>query len=277
MTAWLPHHTSPDLQQALGRSNSHSQVGVAGRSATPGRFRQAWRQHTYDAGVASRDSAFLWETEVLRSSRRPNPAPSRAGAPPTTDPGGWLTVREASEATGVPTSTIRKWARHENIPSYLEETENGYLRIVSIEGIAEWAGEIGRDVSARSETGATAPRDEHIDLTEPEPEGEGADPKIPEGTMLVPLDAWNKMLNQLGNLHEAGQQLAEARERAAKAETEARFLKDRLRELREEMEPVADTPTRDETVAAADRPARSRTRSLVRTIYSDWRRRRRRL
>jgi hypothetical protein len=73
--------------------------------------------------------------------------------------------------------------------------------------------------------------------------------------MLVPLDAWNKMLNQLGNLHEAGQQLAEARERAAKAETQAAFLRERLGELREELaaerqraaipasvEPVADPP-----------------------------------
>ncbi len=51
--------------------------------------------------------------------------------------------------------------------------------------------------------------------------------------MLVPIDAWNKMLNQLGNLHEAGQQLAEARERAAKAETEAVFLRERLAEMRE--------------------------------------------
>ena len=51
--------------------------------------------------------------------------------------------------------------------------------------------------------------------------------------MIVPVDAWNKMLTQLGNLHEAGQQLAEARERAAKAETEASFLRERLAEMRE--------------------------------------------
>ena len=50
--------------------------------------------------------------------------------------------------------------------------------------------------------------------------------------MIVPLDAWNTMLHQLGNLHEAGQQLAEARERAAKAETEATFLRERLAEMR---------------------------------------------
>lgn len=53
--------------------------------------------------------------------------------------------------------------------------------------------------------------------------------------VLVPLDQWTKILNQLGNLHQAGQELADARERAAKAETEAMFLRDRLRELREEL------------------------------------------
>ncbi|VAW02982.1 hypothetical protein MNBD_ACTINO01-917, partial [hydrothermal vent metagenome] len=52
---------------------------------------------------------------------------------------------------------------------------------------------------------------------------------------------WNKMLNQLGNLHEAGQQLAEARERAAKAETESRFLRERLAEIRAS-ESATETP-----------------------------------
>jgi hypothetical protein len=50
--------------------------------------------------------------------------------------------------------------------------------------------------------------------------------------MLVPRDAWDKLMDQLGNLHEAGQMLAEARERAAKAETEALFLRERLAEMR---------------------------------------------
>lgn len=51
--------------------------------------------------------------------------------------------------------------------------------------------------------------------------------------VLVPLDQWNRILGQLGNLHEAGQQLADARERMARAETENIFLKERLRELRD--------------------------------------------
>jgi hypothetical protein len=53
--------------------------------------------------------------------------------------------------------------------------------------------------------------------------------------MIVPIAAWDKMLMQLGNLHEAGQQLAEARERAAKAETESKFLRERLGELRRDL------------------------------------------
>jgi hypothetical protein len=79
--------------------------------------------------------------------------------------------------------------------------------------------------------------------------------------MLVPIAAWDKMLMQLGNLHKAGQELAEARERAARAETEATFLRERLAELREsnkapdsvpepviveaeiELEPAAEAPT----------------------------------
>ena len=61
--------------------------------------------------------------------------------------------------------------------------------------------------------------------------------------MLVPIDEWRRLLNQLGNLHEAGQQLADARERAAKAETEAVFLKERIKELRTRIEhSVEDAP-----------------------------------
>ena len=47
-------------------------------------------------------------------------------------------------------------------------------------------------------------------------------------SLLVPLDAWNTVLNQLGNLHESSQLMAEARERAAKAEAEADFLREKL-------------------------------------------------
>ena len=214
---------------------------------------------------------------MLRSSgrRRHTRGSSHSGFP-TQGSGDWLTVREASEATGVPTSTIRKWARHDNIASFLEETSNGYLRLVSMEGIKRWTEEIGREVdpptSASSEetdipTGAVRAED-------PVPAPEET---APEGTMIVPLDAWNRMLNQLGNLHEAGQQLAEARERAAKAETESRFLKERLADLREELEKTRTETAEEPGTETPDAPSPGTQSSvrLARKIYDGWRSRRR--
>ncbi len=77
---------------------------------------------------------------------------------------------------------------------------------------------------------AGGPGDEPTALEEP-PAG------VPDSHLLVPRDAFDKILSQLGNLHDAGQQLAEARERAAKAETEVTFLRERLAEMRERLEP----------------------------------------
>ena len=54
--------------------------------------------------------------------------------------------------------------------------------------------------------------------------------------LLVPIQAWENVLKQLGNLHEANQLMAESRERAAKAEAEAEFLREKLKNTREELE-----------------------------------------
>lgn len=202
---------------------------------------------------------------MLRSSRRLQRAGPGSPGAAVGNGADWLTLREASEVTGVPTSTIRKWARHENIPSFLEKTDDGYLRVVSMSGIAKWAEEIGRDIAAPE----GKPGDEaaaavaEVDLTSDETH---RPQEAPEGSMIVPLDAWNRMLNQLGNLHEAGQQLAEARERAAKAETEATFLKERLAELRTRLEEKSEPAPKVEEM-----PARRAERSLLRKAYDGWR------
>ena len=57
-----------------------------------------------------------------------------------------------------------------------------------------------------------------------------------EGNLLVPIQAWENVLKQLGNLHEANQLMAESRERAAKAEAEAEFLREKLKNTRDELE-----------------------------------------
>ncbi len=67
----------------------------------------------------------------------------------------------------------------------------------------------------------------------PGQESTRADALVGSGeAMLVPIDSWTRIVDQLANLHEAGQQLAEARERAAKAETEATFLRAQLAEAK---------------------------------------------
>ena len=54
--------------------------------------------------------------------------------------------------------------------------------------------------------------------------------------MMIPLTAWEAIVNQLGNIHEASQNMAEARERAAKAEAENNFLREKIVNLKEDIE-----------------------------------------
>lgn len=170
------------------------------------------------------DPAFVWQ----------NPSP-----PPP--PRGWIRVEQASAVTGVPVTTIRNWARKQKIASKLEEGERVVLR---------------GEVMARARHLGRLRPESHADpgeqQTEAPPASRPPEPPLPEGSMLVPIDEWRRILGQLGNLHAAGQQLAEARERAAKAETEAQFLKERVRELRGRLEaqPEAVPETADETADA---------------------------
>lgn len=207
-----------------------------------------------DRDRMTKDSAFLWETEALRSTAprtTPAPPPRRSGSPGSD----WLTLREANEQTGIPISTLRKWARREAIPTYMQETATGQLRMVSLKAVKERAMSLGREDEPTPPV--TPPEAAPATTATPAafgpPPQAGPQPEPPPGTMIVPIDAWDKMLLQLGNLHEAGQQLAEARERAAKAETEARFLKERLAELRSDLvearsaqAPTARYPLREE-------------------------------
>ena len=80
--------------------------------------------------------------------------------------------------------------------------------------------------------------DKNIEQDEKVSNDEVIDAEAQEDSLLVPLDAWNTVLNQLGNLHEASQQMAEARERAAKAEAEAEFLREKIKNTREQLDQV---------------------------------------
>jgi hypothetical protein len=187
----------------------------------------------------------------------------------------WVTLQEAHAATGIPVNTLRKWARREAVPSYLESDGELTLRMVDLAAVRERAEALGRPMS----TAPVEPRPEPAPATTAEP----ADAPASTDTMIVPVDAWNKMLIQLGNLHEAGQQLAEARERAAKAETEVAFLRERLAEVRADRTPTPaedsmeadDLPTMRELEQPVAAPAPEGGTRFWRYVYHGWRTRRR--
>jgi len=191
------------------------------------------------------DASQRWETEALRSgslSRKTPPGPEATEQKPSTpephdSDRDWVTLKEAEAATGIPTNTLRKWVRKSKIPSYLESDGDISLRMVDLDAVTAHAHDLGRDTVPVPESSEQEDQDEQDD--QDDQDESPADAVAPEGTLIVPLDAWNRMLNQLGNLHEAGQHLAEARERAAKAETEAKFLRERLAEMRESGVPLS--------------------------------------
>jgi hypothetical protein len=200
------------------------------------------------------DLAFLFD----------DPAPAPAGAvtgrarpiPRTADRLApdieWKTLRQTHEATSIPISTLRKWAKKGKVRARMERVGDRDLRLVAFGDILDRARMLDREIeplAVETVIDLREPAEPRIEaeLVEPEPaeKEEVAETKppartpdpagpaaAPEGSILVPIDAWDRLLGQLGNLHEAGQQLAEARERAVKAETEAEFLKERLREMR---------------------------------------------
>lgn len=221
--------------------------------------------------MAERDAAFLWETEALRTSTATTPRePGRHVAPgtgPIARPG-WVTLRQASDVTGIPVATLRSWIRKKRIPSVLDETPTGTRRMVPLDRVLGRAEQLGRELGEVIDIRAgVAP----TGLDEAPPQGM---PAPPPGTMIVPIEAWDKMLLQLGNLHEAGQQLAEARERAARAETEAAFLRERLGELRatrEDHAPAMGEPSQPASSRSEMRP--SFTAYLWRSAISGLRRR----
>ena len=215
------------------------------------------------------DPITRWETEALRGS--PRQAASRPQVSQDADedaeavPRDWVTLREASDVTGIPIGTLRKWARRDAIPSLLESEGGHDVRLVTLPDVLTRARELGRDLTPKA-----------AEPEEPSHETVDRRPAPTPDTMIVPIDAWNKMITQLGNLHEAGQQLAEARERAGKAETEARFLRERLAELREQAASSAQPapspdpgPPEPAESAPAEQPATEpRWRAIYRRLRS---------
>jgi hypothetical protein len=164
------------------------------------------------------DAAFIWDQPTPRPATRSRPA---TGAEPSIE--GRISLREAEHRFGIRVSTLRAWSRGGSIDAVRAKGSHGDQWMVTPESVAH-------RLSRRApRTTATPDR-----ATGPSSDG---------SSMLVPRDAWDKLMDQLGNLHEAGMHLADARERAAKAETEATFLRERLSEMRTERDELRDVTT----------------------------------
>jgi hypothetical protein len=186
------------------------------------------------------DPAFLWDRKPPTPPRRSlaESGGNTDGATRAVEFGGRITLKEAESRFGVPVSRLRSWARSGSINGVMGSgPTGGRMWLVTPESVAH---HVSRSVTA-------SPPPTPAARTGPTPDG---------SAMLVPRDAWDRLMDQLGNLHDAGIQLAEARERAARAETEASFLRERLSELRGE---------RDELKERLDPPAVARQQPPAKT------------
>ncbi len=168
----------------------------------------------------STDPTSIWErggARVRRPSRAAAPSPA-AAVPGAThrlaedrpSAPARISLKEASRRYGVALASLRTWCRAGEVDAVMGKGPQARQWMVTPASVAAR--------KRRAGAGGKA----------------AAGPTTDGSAMLVPRDAWDRLLAQLGNLHEAGQQLAAARERAAKAETEAAFLRERLTEMRQE-------------------------------------------
>ena len=229
------------------------------------------------------DGASVPGSPVAHSGVRPVAStPHPAPPPPTAIE--WLTLRETHETTSIPVSTLRKWAKRGKVRARLERVGDRELRFLALSDVLHRAETLGREVVPLTPEVVVDLRGEERSaaVEEPAPEPPPApttsrdvavaddhEVEVPNGSILVPLDAWDRLLSQLGNLHEAGQQLADARERAAKAETEAEFLRERLREMRRELRAQERTT---QPISGAAQPTFGGDVSLQ-ARWDEWRRR----
>lgn len=187
------------------------------------------------------DAAFIWDQPSPRS--RPRRPPE---TPPEKSIDGRISLREVEHRFGIGVSTLRAWSRKGSIDAIRAKGPHGVQWMVTPESVAH-------HLSRHSPRTADTPRSRPVGPTK-----DGS-------SMLVPRDAWDKLMDQLGNLHESGMQLASARERAAKAETEVTFLRERLTEIRADRDelrnrgakpPISLPPAGDRPVLSSRRWAR---------------------
>lgn len=188
------------------------------------------------------DPALVWDqpgTVNRPRIRRETPPANAPPAPAAETPAGHrTTLREASDRFAISVGTLQRWARQGRIDAVKETRTAPHRWMVDPDSVAALAAQ--RATAPRAKSISESPRQ-----TGPTEDGTA---------MLVPRDAWDRLIDQLGNLHEAGKALADARERAAKAETEAEFLRERLAELRADRDRLLDQAASPAPAAVAGPP-----------------------
>lgn len=161
----------------------------------------------------------------MLSGDRPNPSLAREANMIAMTEERWVTLREAQAEAGVSLSALRKWYRSGVIRSQDKEGVHGPHKLVAID-------DVHRRINAYRE--ATSPSVVPLVVVPPPSSNDGNGDN--HGQMLVPREAWQQVMDQLGHIHQAGRELAEAREEKAKAEVTVDFLRPQLEDLRSALE-----------------------------------------
>lgn len=142
------------------------------------------------------------------------PTPDPTPDTPADTPGKELIpLRDAAELAGVSVGALRKRYQAGDLERHYADDGRVLLETEAVRRLYGIAG--------ASQTTATP-------VPAPAPEAE-----TPPGSVLVPLAAWEKTLEQLGNLHQAGQELAAARELVGRLEEREAFARERRRAAEE--------------------------------------------
>ena len=213
------------------------------------------------------DPAFVWDRDRAASGRqaRASPAgrsPKSASSPVVHSASGRISLREAERRHGIAVRVLRAWCRDGLVDAVKMDGRNGRQWMVAPDSIVRRSAGVTARTARKVEAQEAQTDRPTTKAQAPETAREGS---VPEGSMLVPRDAWHRILDQLGNLHIAGQELAEARERAVRAETEVVFLRERLADIRAER-PTPSVEERRDAGAQIGSVSDDRWRRTLRTL-----------
>lgn len=106
----------------------------------------------------------------------------------------FVTLKEAATQAGVSISALRKWYRSGAIDSKTVQGPNGMQRVVDLAAV--------KDRAERWQEARVTDR------------GPALPPPLPDGTMLVPLEAWERTMDAVNSLQAAGERIGRAEEKA---------------------------------------------------------------